>query len=705
MPQRKALLALARDRIEKWYVDRSHLDDPPKEKSGVKVSISKEDKVCGGNGVPLVFMEFDVENARPVDVFNTVFSSENESQWDTAVGEMRAIGEWKNYQARGIVGFFNVNPLPTREAHEWQVASANFTSEEFWVIFTTLENDELRQKEPVRSGAVAMQNCLAAYKITANKAGGAHVINAQQVNAHPWPLSARAVFEAGWQAQVTFVDQLRGASQKQANRDWEANRTAAPAWMLDDNTSCALERPDLSLRKNLLSKASSSLDGFSWLNPKKTRMLPDGQAMQFWWESQMCGAGATPPAEAPLIRAEFVVQGASPQEVFNVIIAKKEEVRWNPSLSHLNLTGFDRGVRGVHEEFIAPSFLGHQWKPRELFEWQAASHNASTGDYLAVLSSAEEPLAPSFGDEAVTAAQCVAGYEVSSDGAGGSRVRLAQHINADVGLLSHLVQLWEGSAESMLATWAAQLSDEAREFAASRRQTPGAGVLPNVDVDALRLLCPPPADRNASVTVGDVLLLAKARTKKHPRIAEWQRAFASLDLLQALDAGSWPARSFQNRTAEVMDLFQLLEPNATEEEVAVFAAGRSKDSLDLQMQGEALSSLQWRYLEVIARDECESPALPDINGDKSAMGLSLPVLIALAVALVLLMAACIGFCCWRGRQWRRNRRAREAASALLSSAHSSNVSLRDAASACRGSAQPADNSTLSTCASATAQQV
>ena len=33
-------------------------------------------------------------------------------------------------QARGVVGFFDAKPLSTREVYEWQVASANFTSQD-----------------------------------------------------------------------------------------------------------------------------------------------------------------------------------------------------------------------------------------------------------------------------------------------------------------------------------------------------------------------------------------------------------------------------------------------------------------------------------------------------------------------------------------------------------------------------------------------
>ncbi|OLP76284.1 hypothetical protein AK812_SmicGene43801 [Symbiodinium microadriaticum] len=54
--------------------------------------------------------------------------------------------------------------------------------------------------------------------------------------------------------------------------------------------------------------------------------------------------------KVPLFTAEFVVAGAAPQEVFNAIAAKQQEAGWNPNLKKVNITGFTRGARGVHEE-------------------------------------------------------------------------------------------------------------------------------------------------------------------------------------------------------------------------------------------------------------------------------------------------------------------------------------------------------------------
>lgn len=681
MPQRKALLELARDRLLNFYAQKSNLEDP-KETDGIVFRLSKDDKSCAGDMVPLTFLEFDIPNARPVDVFNVLMAAENETQWDSAPSEMRVLGEWKKYQARGVVGFFDAKPLSTREVYEWQVASANFTSQEFWVVYSTLQNDELRSKEPVRAGAMEMQNCLCAYRITLKAGGGVHVVNTQQVNEHPFPLSARTVANLGWQTSAAFGSHLRTQSQKQEQKGWAANKTEVPAWMLKDK-DCVLEKPDESLREALLSKAESSLSG-PWEEPPKTvQKLADGQEMKVWQQAATCGG-----SQAPLFHAEFVVPDAGPQEVFNAVAAKSREAKWNSRLKQVNMTGFTNpGVRGVHEEFATPSVLGWKLAPREAFEWQAAQHNSSR--YVMMISSDPDTTIPSFNDGAVRATQCVAAYEVVPDGKG-SRIRLVQHLNANVGVAEHIQFLWEKTVISMLGTWASELTEEARNIVADRNCGKGGSCkLLAYDAELLELLSPSPLHRNSSLTIASVLSLApkQAAFRRLAAVPQWQRAFGKLPLTKALNVTEW--ENFESQADEVMSLFRLVEHNATDEEKEPFAS-RAHDALDVQRQGEALASLQWRYLEVVNLHDCNSN-LPDINGDHGHRALPFAVLIGIAVAFVALLLACLGCCGVKLYRMRRNRQARQAASLLLS-----------AASSCAASDRPvtvAPNSEASTSAS------
>ncbi|CAE8597348.1 unnamed protein product, partial [Polarella glacialis] len=563
LPMRQELLNLARQRLEVWYADKTQLEDP-KEKDGVSYQLSKEDKACGGDGVPLTFMEFDIDGVRPVDAFNVLAAYQNQTSWDSTCADMELIGELRSRQAFGLTAHFSAAPLSSRQIVEWQVASANFSTEEFWVVFSTLENDELKQLRAPDPKAVQLQNCLAAYRLT-RKVGslGVHVLMTQQVNSHPWPLSGRAVANAAMGPSVGFAQAMRGQTVKQAKFAWLANRTVLPDWMLAEGSSCAPPQLDSGLRKSIVDSAAAALSSDSG-SERPSQKLPDGEAMQIWQRMASCGSAATPSAEVPRWRAEFRIPGALPEEVFNVLVAKVEEARWNPVLSRINLTGFHRGARGVHEEFIPPVKF---WRPRELWEWQASRHDLGAGgSYLVALVSVEDPSAPPFSEsKAVAASQCMAAYEVSGTPEGASLVRMVSHINPNIGALSRLQILWEGTSERMLGDWAARLAGEARKLAAARRSP-----LLRVDAAALALLWPPPPDRNDSATIGWVLQLAATKatgfsdrsgtTKNNNHnnnhnnnrssllrglsaaatasdfaaALPWQRAFASLDLPKAL---------------------------------------------------------------------------------------------------------------------------------------------------------------------------
>mmetsp|Transcript_40845 Transcript_40845/g.94774 ORF Transcript_40845/g.94774 Transcript_40845/m.94774 type:complete len:646 (+) Transcript_40845:192-2129(+) len=614
-------------------------------------------------------MEFEVADARPVDVFNVLFAVENETKWDTAPKELRVLGDWKKYQARGTVGFFDAAPLSTREIWQWQVVSANFTTQEFWVVYTSLETDELRRVEPLKSGATEMQNCMCSYKITLKEGGGAHVINSQQVNEHPWPLSARFVANAGWQMSVAFGKSLRLQSEEQAKLGWAFNETKAPAWMLKDRDDCALPKEDEGLREQALARAATGLNG-SWQDPpKKVQKLSDGQEMRIWQNDSMCKD-----RKVPLFTAEFVIAGAGPVEAFNAIAAKREEARWNPQLKKVNITGFSRGARGVHEEFATPSVLGLRLAPRELWEWQAANHTVGSETYILALNS-EDPFSPAFEEKAVVATQCIAAFEVGPDGAGNARIRMAQHLNPNAGMATRFPFLWEQTALSMLAVWAEEVSVEARNLVAQRHCGKGSCDMPNYDAGVLRLLSPSPLNRNESATIHWVLSLAPKHKGLRQTPLHWQRGFAALDLPKVLNVSDWPADAFSQRAGEVLSLYHLVQHNATEAEAAIFV-GQAKDALAVQRQGEALAGIQMRYLEAIYKADCDSN-LPDINGDKGHRALPFWVLVSAVVVLLGLVAACFSCCCVRACRRRRERRARQAASLLLSTASSTAISERD----------------------------
>lgn len=649
---RVALLELAKQRLNVWYRDASHLDDA-KEKSGVVFRLSKEDKACGGDGVPLTFMEFDVDKARPVDVLNTLADAKQQPTWDSHCASMTDIGDMEEVQARGFAGVFAAPPLASREAYEWQVASGNFTTEDFWLVYSTLQNDELKQRRAPDSGSVAMQNCLAAYHIFSNAKGGTHVIMTQQINSHPWPLSARDIANMAWDVTAAFADDLRAAAQKQAKLGWNQTQTVLPPWMLADK-SCAAPKPSTNLKDSLLSRAAVEMARTDLGEVRADAKLPNGEVMHLWQRKEECGTGAVGAATVPVWRAEFLIPNAAPEEVFNALVSKGSEAGWNPMLRKANASSFRGGARAVHESFKSPRVLFGTFESRELWEWQAASHSLSNHTYLLALTSADESMTPPFTNNAVQAAQCLAAYEASPAPAGGTRVRMTQHVNPNVGFWAKLDFMWQSTGEHMVADFAAALSKEAQRLSEQR-----GGAMPTIDGGALELLATPAPGRNLTLPVADVIALSGT---------DFLRGFVSLDLPGVLDASSWPLDDFNTRAAEMLQIFQKVQANATEAEVNSFGSAAGADAIEVQRQGEVLAAVQLRVLKDVAASDCTAGAgLPDINGDKAPTGA--PVVLAIVVA-VLLVVAILATCsvCFvrRWRRLRRNRAAVAAAAMLLS---------------------------------------
>jgi len=196
----------------------------------------KQNVPCGGDSVPVTFAEFDVAGARPVDIFNTMLDTPLQKKWNTQCSSVTPLGEWLDQGARGWAVIFKIPFVSEREFLQWQVADADFAKEEFWLAFSTQNNDDLQEKSPIRDGAVMAQNCLGAYHITKGP-NGAHVVVTQQVNVHPFiafPLhQVLDIFPTAWQGTIDFVNQMSHHARQLALAGASANETVAPAFMLN----------------------------------------------------------------------------------------------------------------------------------------------------------------------------------------------------------------------------------------------------------------------------------------------------------------------------------------------------------------------------------------------------------------------------------------------------------------------------------------
>mmetsp|Transcript_68734 Transcript_68734/g.128242 ORF Transcript_68734/g.128242 Transcript_68734/m.128242 type:complete len:690 (-) Transcript_68734:96-2165(-) len=647
---RDSLLQLAHDRLEVQYADKSSLDDP-KQRDDVTYQLSKDDKACGNDGVPIMYLDFEISDARPIDAFNVLADGLSQSTWDAHCDKVVEVLDERNLQARGFAATFLAKPLSSREAFEWQVVSANFSSKEFWVVFTTAGNDDLKARRALDPDAVEMQNCLGAYRIQPS-ANGVHVLGTQQVNSHSSPISARTAANMAWGQTIDWAVAFRKAVQQQSQLGWNDTNTSVPAWMLEAE-SC--EKPDSGdhVRKSVLELAETEFRG-SPGQEHSSATLPNGAVLEMWRRDGLCGGDGVPRTSLPAWQTEFCIAGTTPLDVFNVLVAKEKEPSWNALVHKVNITGMHAGARGVHEALRLPNTLWHKWKLRELFEWQAAGHDLANDTYVIATVSTEQRIADMF-DAAnnMMAFQCLSAYHLSKGtGCNGTQVRTAMHFNPNVGVVSGLSKWWPEAGRTLLQDFAGDLSDRAQKFAANR----AAGAEVAVDAQALAMLAPARPDRNSSLDVRTVLSAASPK--------RFLEQFSSLDLLVALDTSLWPFGDFAARAADVHSLFQKLKQNATAEEERAFASGIAKDSLELQVQGEALSQIQGWVSNFLACGGGDEPHMPDINRHKHPKGLpmtTLCVVLGATIAAAVLGLVCCSWCWYRRCKRQRASSARAAA--------------------------------------------
>jgi hypothetical protein len=338
-----------------------------------------------------------------------------------------------------------------------------------------------------------------------------------------------------------------------------------------------------------------------------------------------------------MFRLEFSVPNVTPQELFNVLIAKANESSWGSQVTRADILEYKEGVRGVHEMLAMPRLIS----PRELWEWQAATHDVENGTYLIVLSSQTNQSTTFFNPTSVEAVQCLAAYEITQKD-GHAFLRTISHVNPHApGPIGDVTWFWEWFGPKMLGEWASELSAKAQQVAGDRKL----GHPIAIDEGVLALLDPTAPVGYSNISVKTVLESQK----------NWRHEFAHLDIPAQLNA-SIPIE-FAKLAANVYKLGLRLKSNATGSEFSLLSI-QAVDRLDLQLQGEALSAIQWRIREEIANNTCFPSGWkpPDINGNAGLRGLTMSSLIMVGVGLfVVLVALVVCCCCAVGRCRRRKR--------------------------------------------------
>jgi len=233
-PTRESLLEEARARILGWYPDKK-VTEAPNIREGIKVSMLKKDQECGGNNVPVTFAEFDIPAVRPGDVWRTMLETQFQKDWNPQAASVAPIGKWDERGLRAWAVVFELAIVSNREFIQWQAADADFEKQEFWLVFSTRQNEEVRKLYPLAHGAIDSQNCLGAYHITKTPSG-VHVVVTQHVNVHPFfPFPLHAILHflpMAWKGTLDFVHQMSGRAKELSTAGAPLNASIAPAFML-----------------------------------------------------------------------------------------------------------------------------------------------------------------------------------------------------------------------------------------------------------------------------------------------------------------------------------------------------------------------------------------------------------------------------------------------------------------------------------------
>lgn len=243
---RFALTELMRDTILKRF--RSHLDDFGKDEfefphhkataGGLTVYISKKDRDCGGTMQPYYHLSFEVPDARPIDVFNTLADITKQSQWLCSGCTIEMLKKDMAEKVHGLTATYRTGLLLRREFYQWAASDADFENETFLTgVVGDNRTDELKAiRSPLKDAIVATM-CYSFSYITPS-AKGAHVIQMSHFDANipemPFGLSSpRNLYSFIWPIMVSRIPRIISHSQDQAVLKWPLERIVISPEYLD----------------------------------------------------------------------------------------------------------------------------------------------------------------------------------------------------------------------------------------------------------------------------------------------------------------------------------------------------------------------------------------------------------------------------------------------------------------------------------------
>jgi len=219
---------------------RSHFDDadkglftsPHQTKDGdQKIMMSKEDFFCGGRRSPEYYIEYIVEGARPVDVFNVMSDILAQPEWLCKGCTLNLIkNDWQE-QVQGLANTYLAYPVNRREFYMWQAYDANFTSNEFLLGTAAKGNEILHHMKMPEHDATVGRMCYSFSRIRPHPRGS-RVVQMSLFDARvPFnfgPFAPRHVYHWIWPIMLRRVPFILERALWQANRNWSATRLFIP---------------------------------------------------------------------------------------------------------------------------------------------------------------------------------------------------------------------------------------------------------------------------------------------------------------------------------------------------------------------------------------------------------------------------------------------------------------------------------------------
>lgn len=613
--------------------------------AGVNVFLSKETKSCGGDGIPLTFVDAVIEGVRPVDVFNVLADVGNIPKWDKSCSQAVQLGEFRQRGAVGWLSKFVEGPLSAREFAQWMMVEANFTAQTFGVLFTTIENDDLYQIHPHDPANTEAQSCLSYSRVMPHEKGTLLQVTTE-TNVHSWPITQQDIFDKG--GATGLVDWI-GEMGRAATAYAGLNDTivVVPSWMWEKQ-ACTSDKRDTETKDAILAKAAAEFNRAD-VTKVEDVTLASGETLSLQSRWASCGGHGLAEQSVPLWHADLEVDGVRPIEVFNALAGITHFPNWEPMIPRVETFNISRGdARGLHLQVRLPnSGYGKYLYARDLWSLQVLEHNCSDDSYLVALS-ATTPTSV-FEDTDVRGEQCLTAFKISPIGKDKIRISMIHHVNWGLLRIGSYFMLTSIGKEE-LTVLSEALVKEAKRLASNRGDSGKLGP-GSIDAGTTALLVSPQPPSVTNLTIRQLL--------QEPVQDMLLQMFVQFDINAALARRKQD--TFETAAKDIHHLLQKLRKNATACELSKFSNGPAKDELDLQLHAEALSAIQWRVNGRLQEGECNA-VLPDIDKPEAPADTRMLTLAATGVcSTILLCVACIcACCCRRKRQITEARRLMEA---------------------------------------------